>query len=83
MHSFPLEDLFPGHFVREFVSWNHMSQILISLMRLHHLHLSFSKPEPDYYEQDGAERQVRRMEALATIWVLCLPSFSLPSRPAL
>jgi hypothetical protein len=44
VHSFPLGNLIPGHFVREFVSWNQMSQILISFMRLHHFHLSFSRP---------------------------------------
>ena len=60
MHNFPLEDLFPGNFVRKFVSWNQMSQILIPLMRLHHFHLSLSKPEPNY-KQDGAERQIRRI----------------------
>ena len=56
MHSFPLKDMFPGNFVREFVSWNQMSQILVPLMRLHHFHLSCSK-----YKQDSAERQVRRI----------------------
>ena len=75
MHCFPLEDLFPGNFVREFVTWNQMPQILIPLMRLHHLHLSLSMPKPNY-KQDGAGDNLTECTALATIWVLCLPSFS-------